>query len=108
MLLLRTEKLPEGPDWAYEILCGGPHKISSVVSGIMWRWGCCVAKEGTPTLSAPHNFRLEALQELHQCYIFFPVLWRNSPPDLASCERLSLHFQIHFRINICGVERNMA
>jgi hypothetical protein len=25
MLLLRTEKLPEGDPWAYELLCGGPH-----------------------------------------------------------------------------------
>ena len=37
MLLLRTEKLPEGPDWAYEILCGRPHKISYVVQPVMWR-----------------------------------------------------------------------
>jgi hypothetical protein len=37
MLLLRTEKLPEGPDWICELLCGGPHKSSSVASNVMWR-----------------------------------------------------------------------
>jgi hypothetical protein len=51
MECMPVEKIPEGDVWSYELLCGGPHKISSVVSGIMWRWGCCVAKEGTPTLS---------------------------------------------------------
>ena len=25
MLLLRTERLPEGASWLYELLCGGPH-----------------------------------------------------------------------------------
>jgi hypothetical protein len=25
MLLLRTERLPEGPAWLYELLCGRPH-----------------------------------------------------------------------------------
>jgi hypothetical protein len=37
MLLLRTEKLPEGPDWQYELLCGPPHKSSSVALYVMWR-----------------------------------------------------------------------
>jgi hypothetical protein len=37
MLLLRTEKLREGADWLDEILCGPPHNISFVASGIMWR-----------------------------------------------------------------------
>jgi len=32
-------KLPDGPEWIYEILCGGPHKISSVAPTVMWRWG---------------------------------------------------------------------
>jgi hypothetical protein len=31
--------LPEGPQWTYEILCGEPHKISSVAPDVMWRWG---------------------------------------------------------------------
>jgi hypothetical protein len=25
MECLSVEKLPDGPDWSYEILCGGPH-----------------------------------------------------------------------------------
>jgi hypothetical protein len=38
MLLLPTPMLPEGPDWLYEVLCSGPHKISSVAFAVMWRW----------------------------------------------------------------------
>jgi hypothetical protein len=34
---LAIPKIPEGPEWTYEILCGGPHKISSVAPSIMWR-----------------------------------------------------------------------
>ena len=34
---LPVSKLPDGPEWTYEILCGGPHKISSVAPSIMWR-----------------------------------------------------------------------
>jgi hypothetical protein len=36
MLLLRTEKLPEGSDWAYEVLCGGLHNNSYVAHSVMW------------------------------------------------------------------------
>jgi hypothetical protein len=39
MLLLRTGALPEAAEWLYELLCGGPHNISSVASGVMWRSG---------------------------------------------------------------------
>jgi hypothetical protein len=39
MLLLRSEVLPESAEWLYEVLCGGPHKSSSVASGVMWRSG---------------------------------------------------------------------
>ncbi len=35
MLLLRTENLPEGKDWLYELLCGGPHDSSSVAWAVM-------------------------------------------------------------------------
>ena len=28
MLLLATGSLPDGSEWEYELLCGGPHKIS--------------------------------------------------------------------------------
>ena len=33
---LPVSKLPEGPPWLWEILCGGPHKIS-VAFRVMWR-----------------------------------------------------------------------
>jgi hypothetical protein len=36
---LPVSKLPEGPQWVWEILCGPPH-ISSVASAVMWRLGC--------------------------------------------------------------------
>jgi hypothetical protein len=32
-------RLPEGPKWTYEILCGVSHKISYVVSIFMFRRG---------------------------------------------------------------------
>jgi hypothetical protein len=38
MLLVRTEKLPEGDNWLYELLCGRPHNNSSVAVAVMWRW----------------------------------------------------------------------
>lgn len=37
MLLLRTEAPPEGAEWIYELLCGGPHNNSSVALYVMWR-----------------------------------------------------------------------
>lgn len=37
MLLLRAERVPEGPNWSYELLCGGPHNSSSVALHVMWR-----------------------------------------------------------------------
>jgi len=37
MECLSVSKLPEGLEWIWEILCGGPHKISYVASGVMWR-----------------------------------------------------------------------
>jgi hypothetical protein len=30
-------KLADGPGWLYEILCGPPHKTSSVAMNVMWR-----------------------------------------------------------------------
>jgi hypothetical protein len=38
MECLSVPNLLDGPQWVYEILCGGPHKIS-VAFGVMWRWG---------------------------------------------------------------------
>jgi hypothetical protein len=37
MLLLPTTKLPEGPNWTYELLCGQSHNSSSVALRVMWR-----------------------------------------------------------------------
>jgi hypothetical protein len=37
---LPVSKLPDGLEWAYEILCGPPNKISSVAVNVMWRWLC--------------------------------------------------------------------
>jgi hypothetical protein len=37
MECLAVAKLPDGAQWLYEILCGPPHKISSVALGVMWR-----------------------------------------------------------------------
>jgi hypothetical protein len=34
---LPVSKLPDGPEWTYEILCDPLHKISSVAFGVMWR-----------------------------------------------------------------------
>jgi hypothetical protein len=34
---LSVSKLPEGLGWIWEILCGPPHKTSSVALGVMWR-----------------------------------------------------------------------
>jgi hypothetical protein len=39
MECLSVSKLPEGLGWIWEILCGPPHKISSVAPDVMWRWG---------------------------------------------------------------------
>ncbi|SRR6266446_3707448 len=40
-----VSKLPDGSQWLFEFLCGGPHNISSVASDVMWRWGAVLAKE---------------------------------------------------------------
>jgi len=32
---LPVTKLPEGPEWTYEVLCGGQHKISYVAPKLM-------------------------------------------------------------------------
>jgi hypothetical protein len=37
MECLSVSKLPEGWEWLWEILCGGPHKISYAVLNVMWR-----------------------------------------------------------------------
>jgi hypothetical protein len=39
MECLSVSKLPEGLEWIWEILCGEPHKTSSVAPDVMWRWG---------------------------------------------------------------------
>jgi hypothetical protein len=37
MECLPVSKIPEAPEWTYEILCGGPHKISYVALEVMSR-----------------------------------------------------------------------
>ena len=37
MECLSVSKLPEGLEWLWEILCGPPHKMSSVAMNVMWR-----------------------------------------------------------------------
>ncbi len=44
MECLPVAKIPEGDASIYEILCGGPHKISYVMHDIMWRRGCCASQ----------------------------------------------------------------
>ncbi len=34
---LPVSKLPDGPEWPYEILCCRPHNISYVAQRLMWR-----------------------------------------------------------------------
>jgi hypothetical protein len=34
---LPVARLPDGPEWTYEVLCGPPHNISSVAVDVMWR-----------------------------------------------------------------------
>ena len=34
---LPVTKVPEGPEWTYEVLCGRQHKISYVAQRFMWR-----------------------------------------------------------------------
>jgi hypothetical protein len=51
MECLSVSKLPEGLEWLWEILCGPPHKISSVASAVMWRWGVGLAKKTHGTAS---------------------------------------------------------
>jgi hypothetical protein len=35
---LPVTEIPDDREWSYEILCGGPHKSSSVAPSIMWRY----------------------------------------------------------------------
>jgi hypothetical protein len=37
MLLQRTETLPEGDAWLYEILCGPPHNAEDFKQGAMFK-----------------------------------------------------------------------
>jgi hypothetical protein len=55
----------------------------------------------------PHNF-YQRLRRNCISDVVLPVFPGDRPADLASCERLSLHFQVHFRINICRVEREVT
>jgi hypothetical protein len=37
MECLSVPRLPEGAPCIWEVLCGGPHKTSSVAMNVMWR-----------------------------------------------------------------------
>jgi len=50
---------------------------------------------------------LEVPQELHQRDVVLPVRFGSRPTHFAGCESLGLHLHVHFRINICRVERDM-
>lgn len=45
MECLSVSKLPDGPSWASDSLCGGPHTISSVAPGVMWCWRCGASRK---------------------------------------------------------------
>jgi hypothetical protein len=53
---LSVSKLPEGLEWLWEILCGEPHKISSVAPDVMWRWGPASPWDAREQPRTPHNF----------------------------------------------------
>jgi hypothetical protein len=65
MECLSVPRLPEGSQWLWEILCGSPHKISYVASGVMWRWDAVLARNAHGRSLAPHNSLSKASQELH-------------------------------------------
>jgi len=46
---LPVSKLPEGPAWVWESLCGRPHKSSSVAFDVMWLWNTAPAIEAYRT-----------------------------------------------------------
>lgn len=66
MECLAVSRLPDGAQWLYEILCGGPHKISSVAFGVMWRWDAVLARNA-PGLSPARHIMPAS----------FPAQWRN-------------------------------
>jgi hypothetical protein len=54
-----------------------------------------------------HIMWLEVPQERHQFDVVLPVRFGSRSTHFASFESLGLHFQVHFRIDICRVERDM-
>lgn len=54
MECLPVAKLPAGPEWTYEILCGGPHKISFVASGVR---DAFLAREANVRSPTPHDYQ---------------------------------------------------
>jgi len=79
----------------------------SVAQDIMWR---SEPKGNDPTPIAVrqrHIIWLEVAQELHQFHVVLPVFFGGRSTHFTRWERLSLHFQVHFRKEICRVERNM-
>jgi len=46
-----VSQLRQVSGWVYEILCGQPHKISSVAFAVMWRWRCGASRKRYGTSS---------------------------------------------------------
>jgi hypothetical protein len=56
---------------------------------------------------APHN-QLQRPQECHDILLFTPGFLRVLTTNLTVRQRLGLHLQIHFRIHIRRVQRDVA
>jgi hypothetical protein len=54
-MLLRADKLSDGPESLIELLCGGPHKSSSVALHVMLRSAPEGNQRSIQLSPAPHN-----------------------------------------------------
>jgi len=59
-------------------------------------------------LATPHKKRLQVAKKLHQVFIVAPFQPGRSAADFAARQRLGFHFQIHFGVDVGGVEGHMA
>src|SRR5580704_17703106 len=72
---LPVPRLPEGPNWTYEILCCRPHKISYVAQRFMWRSLQGMRKGGRFGVHKRHiTFGSETAKELHDARVRAPHL----------------------------------
>jgi hypothetical protein len=73
---LPVPRLPEGPNWTYEILCCRPHKISYVAQRFMWRSLQGMRKGGRFGVHKRHiTFGSETAKELHDARVRAPHLF---------------------------------